>query len=268
MFASEPGCGVKAPGVRRRTEPGLPLVVTAIPEEFEAIAKFVSEGRRVRVRLLDLGILLKGRISGAPVLLGMSGDGAVRASASVSFFLEEFPVSLLVGAGAAGALVTSLRPKEVVVAARVVDETGETPAPDTALVARAVALGATRATIVSTRRPACSWKEKKEVAARVSGPELAAAVVDMESAAWARTAASHGIPWLILRAVSDSFEEELPAFLASCLSPDGSMNRAAVARRIALPPSALPTLLGVRRRVRAGAEAIGRFLERLLPEKI
>jgi nucleoside phosphorylase len=267
MFASEPGCGAKQPPRPPAAEARLVAIVTAIPEEFDAIAKCVSDPQRRRTFNGGPGILLRGRMADVPVLLGMTGDGSARASASISSLLRDFPVSFLVGAGAAGALDPSLRTGEILVASRVVDEVGEAPAPDASLVSRAVALGAKPATFVTVARPMTSSREKSEIARRFGGTDTTA-VVDMESAAWARAAAKHGIPYAILRAVSDTFEEELPAFLSSCMAADGSVDRAVVARRLVLHPAALPRLLRVRRRVRDGAGAVGLFLERLLPEKI
>ncbi len=268
MFAPEPGCGAKAPHVPARPAPRVALVATAMPEEYEAMAAVVTDGERLHAGEADRGFLLKGRISGAPALLAMTGDGAIRSAASVSLLLSEFPVSLLVGAGAAGALDPSLRAGEIVVATRIRDEAGEMAAPDAALVARARALGAKPAAFVTAARPVCSSKEKGALADRFGVAGFGPAVVDMESAAWARAAASHGVPFLLLRSVSDTFEEDLPRFLSSCLSSDGSVDRSTVARRLVLHPAALPALLRMRRRVRDGAEALALFLERLLPEMI
>lgn len=249
-------------------EAGLVAIVTAISEEFEAIAKFVSDGQRLRAGEDNRGFLLKGRMAGVPVRLAMTGDGRARAERGVSLLLRESPVSFLVGAGAAGALVPSLRAGEIVVADRVVEAVGEVPPPDAGWVSRAVALGARPATFVSVARPMTSSKEKREAAVRFGIPDSTDAVVDMESAAWARAAASRGVPFVLLRAVSDTFEEELPEFLSSSLSRDGSVDRAAVARRLILHPAALPVLLRMRGRVRDGAAALALFLERLLPEMI
>jgi adenosylhomocysteine nucleosidase len=268
MFAPGPGCGAKRPPLPEARKSDVVAIVTAIPEEFDAVAKFVSNGQRVRAPEGHRGILLRGKISEAPVLLGMTGDGSARAAASVSFLLSEFPVSLLVGAGAAGALSSSLRAGEIVVATRVVDEQGDAPPPDASLASRAAALGAKPATFVQVSSPICSSKEKGGLASRLGLAVSDPAVVDMESAAWAREAASRGVPFLLLRTVSDTFEEDLPGFLSSCLSSEGSVDRAAVARRMILRPSALPVLLRMRRRVRDGAGALALFLERLLPEKI
>jgi adenosylhomocysteine nucleosidase len=268
MFAPEPGCSAKRSSRPDGGGDRLVAIVTAMPEEFEAIAQCVSRAQRPRMGEGARGIFLEGKMASASVLLAMTGDGRIRAERGVSFLLGEFPVSLLVGAGAAGSLVPSLRAGEVVVAERVVDEEGGTPLPDVGLVSRAVALGAKPATVVTLPTLICSSKEKGVVAARFGLANPAPAVVDTESAAWARAAAGRSIPFLILRGVSDAFEEDLPGFLSSCASPDGSVDRAAVARKLLIRPAALPVLLRARRQVRVGAARVGLFLEKLLLEKI
>ena len=268
MFAPEAGCGTKRPPRRHDQHEQLVAIVTAMPEEFEAVAKAVSQPHRRRMAKGARRFFLEGKIAGAPVLLAMTGDGSVRASVSGSFFLGEFPVSLLVGAGAAGALVPSLRSAEIVVGNRVVDEEGDAASPDAELLSRAVAAGAKPVTVVTLSKLICSSKEKRDLASRFGYSDSAPAVVDTESAAWARAAARRGVPWLILRAVSDTLEDDLPAFIASCLSADGSVNRADVARKLVVRPGALPVLLRARRRVREAAAGVGLFLEKLLLEKI
>ncbi len=235
-----------------------------MPEEFEAIAKRVSQPQRWRRGRGDPGVFLEGGIAGVSILLAMTGDGAARASTAVSFLLGESPVSFLVGAGAAGALVPSLRAGDVVVGERVLDGQGEAPPPDATFSSRALALGAKSATVVTLPKLICSSGEKKDLASRFGFSDSAPAVVDTESAAWARVAARHGVPYVILRAISDAFEDDLPRFLPSCLSPEGSINRAAVALRLVVHPDALSVLLRARGRVREGAANIAAFLEPFL----
>jgi len=264
MFAPEPCCGTKDARPRDCRKDGVVGIVTAMSEEFEAIEGRISGGQRLRAGKGDRGILLSGRMSGASVLVAMTGDGEVRAERGVSFLLRGSPISLLVGAGVAGALVPSLHAGDLVVARRVIDDAGEAPSPDEASVDGTVALGAKPATVVTVARPLTSSKEKKDLAARVGASDSAPAVVDMESAAWARAAASRGVPYVILRAISDTFDEEFPPFLASCLGADGSLDRAAVARKLLFHPRALPELLAMRRRVRQASEGLVLFLARFL----
>lgn len=264
MSAAEPGCSQKTPHFPEDPRGGRVAIVTAMPEEFDGVERSVSGGGGRSQGRPAGRFLLRETRTGASVLLGLTGDGARRASGGLHFLLGESPVSFLVGAGVAGALAPSLRAGDLVVARRVIDETGEAPAPDPVLVAQAISLGAKPATAVTVTRPMTSSKEKTDLAARVCASDSALAVVDMESAAWARAATSRGVPYVILRAVSDTSEEDLPAFLSSCLGSDGSIDRAAVARKLLFHPGALPGLLAMRRRVLQASEVLGLFLARFL----
>jgi adenosylhomocysteine nucleosidase len=86
----------------------------------------------------------------------------------------------------------------------------------------------------------------------------------MESAAWGREAAARGIPYVVVRAISDAADEELPAFLAQALGTDGSIRRGEVVRRALLEPSSWGTLLRMRRRMHDLSASLGAFLARML----
>ena len=86
-------------------------------------------------------------------------------------------------------------------------------------------------------------------AAREAGAAKAGspAAVDMESAAWARACAEAGVPYLILRAISDTADEDLPGYLAGCMDAQGSIRRAGVASGALRHPGSIPALLRMRR---------------------
>jgi hypothetical protein len=88
----------------------------------------------------------------------------------------------------------------------------------------------------------------------------------MESAAWARAAAAHDIPFLIIRAVSDTSAEELPGYLAECMDRDGGIRRSAVALRALAHPGSIPTLLRMRRRVADCSQRLAAFVEHFAGE--
>ena len=88
----------------------------------------------------------------------------------------------------------------------------------------------------------------------------------MESAAWARAAAAHGVAYVVIRAVSDDAFEELPAYLSRCMDKDGGIRRSAVALSALARPSTIPTLLQMRRRVRDCADRLAAFVEHFLAE--
>jgi adenosylhomocysteine nucleosidase len=194
-----------------------------------------------------------------------TGDGPRRAASGAARFLERHRPSAVIGAGLAGALTPGLRVGDLVASRRVRGEVGDAATPDPRLLERALAGGRAKAgTLVTVDRPVVSAAAKAALAAAAgSGENLA---VDMESAAWAREAAARGIPYIVLRVISDEAAEELPPFLPDCVGGDGSIHRAAVARRALLAPSSWSTLLRMRRRLHEGSAALGEFLAPLIAE--
>ena len=223
--------------------PARVLIVTALPEELAAFTR----------RRLPPG-----------VVAASTGDGAAKAARTADRLCERYRPSLLVGAGVAGALSPDLEVGDIVVAFRVVDDAGEAPPPNGVLVVHAAAKpGARQGTLVSVDRPLVTRAEKAGWFARL-GPGPAA--VDMESAAWARAAAAHAIPCLIVRVVSDTADEELPGYLSECMDTEGGIRRAAVVGRALARPASIPALLRMRRRVHAQSVRLAAFVEQFISE--
>jgi adenosylhomocysteine nucleosidase len=197
------------------------------------------------------------------VVLAATGDGPKRAASGAARFLERHRPSALIGAGLAAALSPGLAVGDIVASRRVRFEVGDAATPDARLLERACAAGAKPGTLVTVDRPVVSAAAKAALAATAASGEEALAV-DMESAAWAREAAARGIPYLVVRVISDAAGEELPLFLPDCVGPDGSIRRGQVARRALLQPSSWGTLLRMRRRLHECSDALGAFLARLL----
>jgi hypothetical protein len=88
-----------------------------------------------------------------------------------------------------------------------------------------------------------------------AGPPTA--VVDLESAIFAEVARAAGIPWLVVRAVSDTASEGLPELLNRSRDSGGAVRRTQVLRGLLGDPRAITRLLALRGRVVRCAEAIG-----------
>ncbi len=219
------------------------LIVAALEEEVRAIRRALPASPKV--------------------VVASTGDGPRRAAWASALLLEQHRPLALVGAGIAGALSPDLAVGDIIASRRVRSGIGDTPPPDPGLLKRALAGGTARAgTLATVDRPVVTRAAKAALAAASGGDAVLA--VDMESSAWAREAAVRGIPYLILRVVSDTAEEELPDFLPDCVGSDGSIRRAAVARRAFLRPGSWGTLLRMRRRLLDGSGALGSFLAGLV----
>jgi adenosylhomocysteine nucleosidase len=237
-------------------EPDLPAVVAAaLPEELAPIVR-------------HFGYVVAERIEGRQVfhtdvcsprlVFAATGDGPQNAARMARTLCETFRPTAFVGVGIAGALTPALRPYELVASARLRNGAGAIAAADGVLLSVATAVGARPVTLITTMAPVVRVSEKKALLARF--PEPGPVAVDMESASWADAAASAGVPFVAIRAITDGPEEELPHYLPECLGVDGGIQRTAVLRSALARPSSIPDLIALRRRVAVCSRKLAFFL--------
>lgn len=235
-------------------------VLTALREELAPLLRRAHGVTRTGVPGVS-----RGALGGVPAVFAATGDGSARAERAAATVCREFQPAALYGLGIAGALSLSLGVSDLVVARRVRDGRAEAPAPDARLLSRARLAGDPAVVLLLTvDRPVTDPGRKAALAAALAGEEPVAA--DMESSGWARAAAAAGVPYAIVRAISDTASEELPEYLSRCVGVNGGVRRGAVVLRALARPSSIPTLLLMRRRLAHGADKLAAFLERLLAE--
>ncbi len=229
-----------------------------------------------------------------------TGDGPMAAAAGLEALLAAVRPRRLLVAGVAGGLTPGLAEGALVAAARVVDAAGRAVprAPDAPWLEAALAAGALAGTAVSADRilagPAERQAVLRAVAARAAvehaengapgdggaaagtagaaddaagaagSPGPAVATVDLESAAYARVAAAWSLPYLVVRAVLDPADEELPLDFESCRDGSGRVSNARVVGHALLRPWRLVALWRLRARVRQAAARLGEIAPRLV----
>ncbi len=158
---------------------------------------------------------LHAELSGRKLLLVVTGIGPVRAREAARLAFELFPEpALAIGTGVAGALSADLALADLVLADRLLlAEAGaarEHPIADGHRDAVARALQRARVAFSSgalfTSPHALATGDEKRRTGELSG----AIAVDMETAAIAAEAARRGVPFVALRAIIDTVDEELP----------------------------------------------------------
>ena len=87
----------------------------------------------------------------------------------------------------------------------------------------------------------------------------------MESAAIARVCAKRGVPFLIVRAITDLFDEDLPLDFNLYRNRNGQVDAGKVMRAALLNPKAIAGLLTLQKRSRVCADRLAAFLRDLLP---
>jgi adenosylhomocysteine nucleosidase len=93
-----------------------------------------------------------------------------------------------------------------------------------------------------------------------------AALVDMESHVAAKLAAARGLPFAVLRVVSDTAGLSLPDAVTAGIRPDGGMDLMGVLGALARAPAQLPALLRVGRDADAAFKALKDACARLGPD--
>jgi nucleoside phosphorylase len=241
-------------------------IVAAMPEELAPLRARLAGPMRTQPTSLRSLVVERGRLGGQDVALAATGDGARNAREGVAALLAASGARALVVIGVSGALSPELATADLIVASRVTDEEGGIRQADAESVAAATrATGGRAAVIVSARRIADSVEEKRRLAQQAGG---GLAVVDLESASY--VAAAEGgklgkIPWIVLRAVSDTAAEALPPLLNRSLDAGGAVSRGRVLRGLLGDPGALPVLLTLRKRVSECALVLARAGEAALP---
>jgi len=240
--------------------PGPVLLISALAEEIAPLRRALVTARRLRIGGCPAAL---GRLDGIPAVVASTGDGAARAARGVRAILDAVPVSRILVVGLAGGLTPHLSAGRVVVSRAVTDSGATVPAPDAPWLARAVRdAAATPATLVTVPRILVTPSAKARALAAL--PPGDAAAVDLESAAFARGAAERGIPYLILRSISDTAEETLPLDFNAFLDSDGGVDRRRVALAVLRRPSLIAPLWSLRGRMSLGASNLARAARAIL----
>lgn len=205
--------------------------------------------------LMDEADLLSAPVHG--VRVRCAGIGPVRARETALALVAE-GCRGLVSFGIAGGLDPALAPGTVVLAERVVDGDGgawDTDAPWRGHLAALAGNGVTLAggTLTGSRRVVATPAAKQEL-----GRRNGAVAVDMESGAVAQVAAEAGLPFLVVRAISDPAWTSVPRAAMKGVTPDGRRRPLGVVAALARRPGDLPGLLRLRRDSATALAALGR----------
>ncbi len=235
------------------------VIVTAMPEESAAVMKRAGGLKKT---LLDNRKRYGFSMCGHELVLVESGMGMLNAGWAAAALAAE-GADLMISAGFGGAVLEGLGVGEVVMARQVLHWSGsgleEVAVGFYGLNAVADTLSLRLATFVSCDQ----ILNKRDLALRLP-PQATNPVVEMESAAVARVAASHGIPFLAMRAISDPWDEEMDFTIDEFCDDSMRIRPARVLATILRRPRIIPQLVRLARTSRVAAGGLARGMERLL----
>lgn len=234
-------------------------IITAMPDETKAVLK--SAERRTRSTTSGRSIC-HCQIAGHDIVLAESGMGLLNAGWGAMSTSRETP-DLLISAGFGGAVLPGLAVGDVVAAEQVMqfhDSVFEqTEVGFFGLNSAADQLSFNRGCFIS-----CDLILNKRSLAGQLPEGTRNPLVEMESAAVARVAASLGIPFLGIRVVSDPWDEELGFTMDEFCDDAMRIRPARVLATIIKRPHIVPQLIRLARNSRVAAKSLAKAMNALL----
>jgi len=241
------------------------LVTFAVEEEFAPWRKL----REFRSIDYDGLPLRRTNLGDAEITILLTGIGGEAASQAMGLMMQmadqERHFDVCVSSGLAGALDRKLVPGDIIAPRTVMadvaraDVATDTLSVDASLHEQAVKLGAVCSNcLLTTGRVLSKASEKRDCSSRAQS-------VDMESFEIMKQALAWGARGMVVRAISDSVDEDLPINFNLTISPNRRISVAKVMLQLAKNPLALPSLLRFGKQSRKAAESLARFLDRYLP---
>jgi adenosylhomocysteine nucleosidase len=186
-----------------------------------------------------------------PVQIHVTGVGRHRTRIALDQILSKsHSTSRIIAAGFCGALQAHLKVGDVVIASEVVDESGRV----WAIAEDLNHIERTKHRLLTVNHLIAKATEKQRL-----GKLHTADVVDMESATIAETCSGRGVPFLIVRAVSDTVDTELSPELVRLLS-GGNASILKACRALVRKPSLLGEFRRLARDTRLAARNLAETL--------
>lgn len=183
------------------------------------------------------------------------GPGSDRSESAAAMLAAE-GAKALISFGVAGALDASLSPGAIVIASRIVDESGTTHQGDEDWASRLAAL-AGDSVRVAVGIVAGSASPIAGAAAKAAlGTASGALAVDMESAGVGRAAGRAGLPFIVVRAIADPADRAIPQAALAGLRADGGADVLAVLKGAVRRPGDVPGLMALARDQRRALRAL------------
>lgn len=234
-------------------------IIVALPEETQALLSVV---RRHRSWHFPDYPAWRGSLGGSLVTVVQSGMGHGHAAQCARTLIKlERPKALIV-AGFAGALDARIRPGDAVVASEVVlVEEEHTRFKPRLAVNHLQGPGIHVGAVASPDRIMRFHEHKQELAG-----ETGAIACDMESGSVVREAEAAGIPWLVVRAVTDALHEDLPMDFARFTNGRGLPHKPSIVLHALSHPQTLLKLIHLGKRTSRAASTLAYSVERILSQ--
>jgi len=236
-------------------------ILAAVSEEIAGIKQAMNISDRIR---LGKSEAWPGKWQGNHIVLVRTGVGKQRAAEAALKTIEQFSPERLLSIGYAGGLVANLEVGDMIVADRIVDvQSSAEFVPDPQWLQRAQKAPAPKSgkivsgKLVTADKVIHSPKDKKEL-----GESFSAEAVEMETAAIAKVVAEKNLPFLSVRAISDSVEQEV-LDSSSFLGGDGEISKLKAGWYVLTHPGSIASALSLRSQTQQATRNLTEFVSNL-----
>jgi nucleoside phosphorylase len=199
-------------------------------------------------------------IDSVEVIVFLTGIALRKSEPGLRFLLDQ-SIDICICAGLAGGLRPSLKAGEVFVPDVIMEsEKNSTRTCNQELVEIAAGLGATRVGRILTSKIVLGQVQSKKAAASHAD------AVDMESFEVVTIASEKRIPATVIRAVSDTFDEELPLDFDLASNSRGEVSVARMALQLLAKPRQISAAIAFGKQSTLAAANLANFLDQYIPE--
>lgn len=196
------------------------------------------------------------QIGACTVWVLLTGIGIKFSDFAVAGCLKGAGVNLVLSSGLAGSLNPEYGPEEIIVPKKVgtLKDASGLVLPTGPLTYAETRGAKVIETLLTSDHIIGTHEEKTRLA-------IFGEAVDMESFHIASMFNGEAVPVIVIRAISDSSEEDLPIDFTKCLTSEGRLRPGALARELLERPSRLPELIRFGRQSRNAARKLSSFLD-------
>jgi len=237
-------------------------ILAAVSEEIAGIKQAMNISDRIR---LGKSEAWPGKWQGKSIVLVRTGVGKQRAAEAALQTIEQFSPDRLLSIGYAGGLVPELEVSDLIVAEQIVDvESSAEFVPDQQWLHLAQNTSASEnykvisGKLVTADKVIHSPLDKKEF-----GERFSAQAVEMETSAIAKVATDNNLPFLSVRAISDSVDQEI-LDSSSFLGSDGEISKLKAGWYVLTHPGSIASALSLRSQTQQATRTMTEFVSNLL----
>jgi adenosylhomocysteine nucleosidase len=237
-------------------------ILGAVKEEIAGIKGRMKIDRKSKLGTADI---FYGTWERKSIILVRTGIGKIRAGGALAMVLEKYSLSMVISIGYAGGTHPDIKAGDLLVARRFLSLPNDGSPPEKIDVTSCLAkqaekvppsekYSAYKGSLLTVNEVICKPEDKK-----MFGEKYGVNAIDMETSVLAQMAAVRKLPFLSVRAISDTVGQKL-VDVSSFMEKDGQVSTLKAGWYVLTHPGAIPRFISLQEIARRGTKNITDFL--------